>query len=43
VDSQIPKPIVLGRWPGAFEIEAVETTYGISGKQQKAGEVLIFP
>jgi hypothetical protein len=26
---------------GAFEIEAVETTYGISGKQQKAGEVLI--
>jgi DNA adenine methylase len=26
-----------------FTIEAVETTYGISGKQQKAGEVLISP
>ena len=26
---------------GSFSIEAVETTYGISGKQQRAGEVLI--
>ncbi|MFP5472403.1 MAG: DNA adenine methylase [Gammaproteobacteria bacterium] len=26
---------------GSFEIEAVETTYGISGRPQRAGEVLI--